>query len=224
VGPSGRFKKRFILPNDFGKKENNMGGVGSGSWFRCFTKDTTGAARKIDVRYLAQQGYLQAGRSWSLYWSCNGEPSGNISGITQETTIVLTYRIREWGAEEWEDVRQTIPLTRTACNFGGERPWLLCPACERRVATLYMGTRARCRHCSNLAYGSQNENAIDRMFRKARRIRRRLGVEESCEAPILFKPKGMHQKTFDHLRKEVQRLESLGWQAMEHKLCSWRRG
>jgi hypothetical protein len=50
---------------------------------------------------------------------------------------------------------QVINLTKTKCNFGGERVWFLCPACSKRVGTIYRRPLAElflCRHCLNLTY------------------------------------------------------------------------
>jgi hypothetical protein len=47
-------------------------------------------------------------------------------------------------------------------------------------------------------------------MRKARKIRARLGVGDALSEPILFKPKNMHQKTFDRLREEAEQAGSLG--------------
>jgi hypothetical protein len=43
---------------------------------------------------------------------------------------------------------------------------------------------------------------MDRMARKARKIRRRLGADEYLESPIWEKPKGMHWSTFERLKLE----------------------
>jgi hypothetical protein len=34
---------------------------------------------------------------------------------------------------------QYIHLSWTPCNFGSERPWMLCPHCRKRVARLFKG-------------------------------------------------------------------------------------
>lgn len=50
---------------------------------------------------------------------------------------------------------QGIKFTITACHFGGQRYWLLCPNCNKRVGTLYkkpMGDLLLCRKCQNLSY------------------------------------------------------------------------
>ncbi|HSV94796.1 MAG TPA: hypothetical protein VLH94_02375 [Spirochaetia bacterium] len=50
---------------------------------------------------------------------------------------------------------QLIELTWSKCNYGGERVWFLCPACNKRIGTLYrkpLSDIFLCRHCLNLTY------------------------------------------------------------------------
>jgi hypothetical protein len=43
---------------------------------------------------------------------------------------------------------QHIQITWTPCNFGGDRPWMHCPHCDRRVARLFKGLSGYfCRDC-----------------------------------------------------------------------------
>jgi hypothetical protein len=55
-------------------------------------------------------------------------------------------------------------------------------------------------------------------MRKARKIRERLGASNDLMEPILFKPKNMHQKTFDRLRKEEKHANDLSWVIMGQRL------
>jgi hypothetical protein len=90
-------------------------------------------------------------------------------------------------------------------HLGGRRPWFLCPAqdCGRRVALLYCGGIFACRHCYQLVYPTQREEAHDRSSRRADRIRKRLGWELGIlNGKGWSKPKGMHWKTFERLNKE----------------------
>ena len=51
-----------------------------------------------------------------------------------------------------------ILIDWTPCNFGGVRPWFLCPGedCGQRVAILYGPTLPLlCRQCRGLTYASQ---------------------------------------------------------------------
>ncbi|HEX2108928.1 MAG TPA: hypothetical protein VHF70_06600 [Rubrobacteraceae bacterium] len=99
-------------------------------------------------------------------------------------------------------MQEPVPLSWTACTFGGERPWFVCPGagCDRRVAVLYgPGKHFLCRHCYDLVYESQRENAMDRALHKAQSIRKRLGGSANMMEPFPEKPKGMHWKTYERL-------------------------
>ena len=50
---------------------------------------------------------------------------------------------------------QLIELTSTKCYYGGQRVWFLCPACSKRVGTLYrrpLSDMFLCRYCLDLTY------------------------------------------------------------------------
>jgi len=188
-----------------------MGGSGSGNWYRWDSKTTTESLHRIDVRWLKKQGYLRPGNVGLLAWSRRGEQTGFINYRMEADRMVLNYRYRLNGGD-WEDVEQAISFDRTPCNYGGQRTWFLCPRCWRRVAVLYgAGKYFLCRHCYDLTYASQQEGRADRLMRKARKIRERLGASNNLMESILFKPKNMHQKTFNRLRKEEKYANDLSW-------------
>ncbi len=194
-----------------------MGGIGSGSWFRWSSRETTERQHRIDIRYLKKQGYLRPGVIDLLSWSWRGTLTGSIRFRMEEGRMVLIYRHRSRGGE-LEDVEQVITLDRTPCNYGGHRSWFLCPLCWRRVAVLYgAGKYFLCRHCYGLAYSSQHEGPSDRLLRKARKIRERLGASDNLLEPIMFKPVNMHQKTFDRLRREADQANNLSWVIMDQR-------
>ncbi len=202
-----------------------MGGVGSGSWYRFDKKTTTGETHSLDVRHLHREGLLKAGRSFSLRWSRAGRETGSIGGIAVGTLgdpperVVLSYRHRggSFAGGEWEDVRESVPLEWTPCNFGGERPWFLCPGagCGRRVAVLYgPGRYFLCRHCYDLRYESQREDKANRALRRAQRIRERLGGSANMTEPFPERPKGMHHDTYmrlfwEHHEAEMKQLAGM---------------
>ncbi len=97
-------------------------------------------------------------------------------------------------------VDQVVPLVWTACQYGGERPWYRCPACDRRVSALYLppdADRFACRHCHDLAYPSQRMSENDRLLERSRAIQRRLGGDPARLLPwhVPPPPKGMHLRT-----------------------------
>ena len=180
-----------------------MGGVGSGGWHRFDKKTTTDECQSIDVRYLHRNGLLQPGHSFSLRWSQAGRETGSIRGVVSRDgrgeQVTLLYRHRRGPGRKWEDVRETVALEWTACNFGGERPWFICPGanCGRRVAVLYgPGRYFLCRQCYDLSYESQREGKANRALRRAQKIRERLGGSANMMEPFPERPKGMHLKTY----------------------------
>ena len=182
-----------------------MGGYGSGRRSSWGGKTTTESQRRIDIRWMKRQGYLRAGTMGNLIWSNRGEQTGLITYSMVEEGMVLNYRYRINGGE-WQPVEQSIIFDRTPCNYGGHRTWFRCPRCGKRVALLYgAGKLFLCRHCYDLAYGSQQETMSDRLMRKQRKIRERLGADMDLFITIWQKPKGMHWKTFGRLRQEENR-------------------
>lgn len=196
-----------------------MHNTGSGSWYRWDRKTTVEEVHRVDIRFLRKHGLLgRVGLSGNLQWSRGGRPTGSISYRVDHAALVLRYRHRTSDGA-FHDVEENVPLDRTPCNFGGERLWFLCPRCSRRVAVLYAaGKRFLCRHCHDLSYGSQSEIYSDRMMRKARKIRRRLGASENLWDPILEKPKGMHWRTFDRLVEDERETNDAWRLAIEPRL------
>ncbi|HZB09726.1 MAG TPA: hypothetical protein VE525_11520 [Rubrobacter sp.] len=139
---------------------------------------------------------------------------GVVSRDARPEQITLHYRHRSGLGGEWEDVREPVHLSWTACNFGGERPWFICPGagCGRRVAVLYgSGRYFLCRHCYDLVYESQREDKMHRALRRAQKIRMLLGGSANMMEPFPEKPKGIHHDTYmklfwEHHEAETEQL------------------
>jgi hypothetical protein len=145
----------------------------------------------FDVRQVARKGMLRPG-AFAWHWTSNyGEKVGSV------------------GVRVTDDAQRMIRINRTPCNYGGSRPWLLCPSCGRRCAVVYFGApggRYACRRCSRVAYLSQCEDETGRLWRKQRKIECKLAGGAS-EWNGWQKPKGMHQQTFDRLRHRIGEIE-----------------
>ena len=123
------------------------------------------------------------------------------AGAERPYAVELSY---SWGPEgRKEDVSYSISLSWTPCNFGGSRPWFVCPGvvkgavCNRRVAKLYLkGRYFLCRHCHQLTYSSQQEARRDAALRRCQKIRIKLGGTANMTEPFPSKPKGMHLETY----------------------------
>ncbi len=182
-----------------------MGGMGSGSYYRWGSKDTTGDYRSIDVRRWNRDSLLEPGRTFGWNWLRDDQIVASIQVRSEMDRILLNYRHRSGDAEDWKSENYPVYLDWSDCHLGGQRPWFLCPAsgCGRRVALLYGGGIFACRHCYQLAYESQRETDYDRAARRADKIRDRLGWEQGILNPKGWrKPKGMHWKTFEQLNRE----------------------
>ncbi|MDT3677874.1 MAG: hypothetical protein ROZ64_03435 [Burkholderiaceae bacterium] len=119
---------------------------------------------------------------------------GSIGISAEPDALSLSYTLN--GAP----VHQRIAIQRTPCNYGGSRPWFACPRCARRVGVLYLRSGFACRRCSRVAYASQSEDALGRIWRKQRRAEARLGERWK-------RPKGMHETTHQRLMAVILECE-----------------
>ncbi len=93
-----------------------------------------------------------------------------------------------------------VGLIESACNYGGVRYWFKCPLCNTKRSRLYLHNQdIKCRNCVGIPYQSQNETKSDRLMRRARSARRKLGANNNLLHPLNGKPKGMHWKTYFQL-------------------------
>ncbi len=195
-----------------------MGGIGSGRPSG-LGRDTVETSRAIDVNRLHREGCLRPGWSGGWQWSRDGEKVASINLRAEDERLHLSYRVRvaEGG---WEDVEETVRIVRIPRQFGGTRPYFICPGvvngnpCGRRVVKLHgSGRYFLCRHCYRLAHASQSEGTWDRALRRANKIRMRLGGEPGMASPFPPRPKGMWRRTYEHLRKEVFEAEKMADEA-----------
>jgi len=168
-------------------------------------KATVENCRSIDVLDWHRRGCLRSPRRFSWAWRQDGERVASIHVETERHRVTLRYRSRPYGGD-WARVKQQFPVAWTPCRFGGERPWFTCSVhangtyCGRQVTKLYQaGHLFACRHCSRLAYASQQETAHERGLRKAQTIRMRLGGTATMLDDFPEKPKGMHWRTYERL-------------------------
>jgi len=186
-----------------------MGGPGSGRIFRWDKKTSLDECRFIDIRDWKRRDLIRNGCGFSWSWSQDGVRKASIQVLTVSDFVRVEYSFRR-GGEAWQDIAETIWLSKTPCNLGGERLWFCCPGCGRRAAKLYLyAPRYRCRRCLRLPYGSQQETVLDRASRKARKLRRKLHYEGGIGDPIWKKPKGMHWRTFETLKAKVEQQDEI---------------
>lgn len=193
------------------KEATRVGGSGSGGWYRLSKKDVVEEAREIDVGHWHRDGFFgDRPRCFVSTWYREGRQVAAIDVRADRHGAELSYsypRTRHDGDKE--SVSYVVLLDWTACNFGGERPWFLCPgvvnghACLRRVTKLYLKRGYfLCRHCHGLTYETRNVGRKYAELRKCQKIRRRLGGSANMTEPFPPRPKGMHFGTYIRLWRE----------------------
>lgn len=183
-----------------------MGGYGSG---RPGWRPVGEHMLRLHVRQLHHRNFLRPGLTFSWSWSRGDEPVGTISIFTDTDSIRLVY-----GTRDGEQVEEVVRLDRTPCHFGGTRTWFRCPRCGRRVAVLFAGRRFLCRHCYGIAYAVENEDKLSRLLRRSSKLRERVNAKHSTSYPVEDRPKGMHQRTFERIKWQIQETEAGFWLAM----------
>jgi len=144
--------------------------------------------RSLDVRRFAAENMLRPG-AWTWSWrdSETQQEVASISIIGAVGRLTLAY------TADGEAIRTEVAIARTACGFGGARPWFQCPRCGSRVAKLYLRSkRFACRHCHRMSYASQSNDICGRTWGKQRKLEARLGANWQ-------RPKHMHHKTYARL-------------------------
>lgn len=95
---------------------------------------------------------------------------------------------------------QTIELTSTRPDFGGERWWFVCPTTGSMCRTLYLTPSANrfvSRQAANIAYRSNTLGFAGRVRWRAEQLRDSLPGARFQSYPA--RPKGMHRKTYDRI-------------------------
>jgi hypothetical protein len=131
------------------------------------------------------------------------------------------------GDEETAGRTEVISIFRVTYRSGARRLYFLGPGagCGRRAFKLYLVRRRfLCRHCSGLVYASKSEQPWRQAFRRANKLRQRLGVT-GRGAPE--KPKDMPVSVYARLldamlRAEIQAAEAST--ARLQQLAAWAEG
>lgn len=194
-----------------------MGGLGSGKQFLYDRKETVERCEEIDVQYWNREGYLiDLPFPITLSTIRNRWGRLEIRAILSRNKVFIYHWFLNSRRKAGVTIRSyTVPIDRTDCNFGGKRPWFICPgvfngrACKRRVVKLYRRDGCfLCRHCHDLTYEArQSRNRYAVTLRRCQSIRRRLGGSTNLMEPFPKRPKGMHFKTYMKLLQEHNRAQ-----------------
>ena len=145
-----------------------------------FPKEVVENCRIMSIFNLWRDGLLKLrGCQWETRWLDIYDQVTDSAGMSfQGDSLRISYRIVGSGDSKSEDISYSIPVVYTGCNFGGSRPWFLCPGevngvtCGRRVAKLYKPPSGRyflCRHCYDLSYSSRRQESRNRTWARLMR-------------------------------------------------------
>lgn len=156
-------------------------------------------------------GFKHPGNTGRLWWTFRGDC---IEAYRAEYDGVSVNLRCESGTQA-----QSVQLTSTSCNYGGQRHWFLCPDCGRRAAVFYLvANRWTCRVCGQVLYSCHQEGHAARLARRLRRIRSKLAGSSDLLEPLRPKPKGMHWKTYVTLTNQERRLRENWFQCLAEQL------
>jgi hypothetical protein len=172
--------------------------------------DTTDEALPLDIRQLQRRVDLRESAWLCVRWTRG--PSENVVGVTVDEGASATISYADGIGNNHSE---TLEVNWTRPNFGGERPWWICPRCCRRCAIVYAFGENQfvCRICASLTYDTSQSDGFGRAARKSLERRRRLGWE--LGEPFPLKPKGLHWRTWERLVAECSAAESLTHVALE---------
>jgi len=191
-----------------------MGGIGSG---RPAGKQTVDGLLSIKLSVLRRNGALVNGSVSVIQWFRQGHYLGEYRVTAATDQLTINCQIYN----HHQHITQAVKLTHTSCYLGGNRPWMTCPGCGRRVMILYVASPGLgCRHCFNLTYASRNEGQVDQLLRTARNARLKVGAAVDLTKSIPSKPKWKHHNRYNRLRHEAERYEMKFLGSMDEKLKS----
>ena len=127
---------------------------------------------KLDIHRLNREGHLSPNRQFEWVWpGKEDQPEATIKIYVFEKGLTLCYSIPL--KNHRQAIKEFLPFMWSTCN-GGQRHWIQCPGCSKRIAILYLQEgRLKCRTCHGLLYPSQypqRERAYGRRHRTLRGI------------------------------------------------------
>lgn len=179
------------------------------------SKRFTSSCISLNINYLIRNGGLEEGLSSEIVWARGRKSEQRIKLVALENGVQLRYSVGK-DSGETRHIAEDIALTWSKVGTSNRRPWFKCPGCGRSVAILYAVGKFRCRHCHQLAYKPSPNLLHERLGRKLRRLRRRLGDEAGNGFdPVPPRPKGMHHATYETLSSQYLELQDDWMSAVE---------
>lgn len=113
------------------------------------------------MTYLAKQVNFQFERWIPISWSSSrGKHCSIVIDVCPPDRLHFRYTTTSGSTGEKRNSDYYVYIVSTPCNYGGQRWWFRCPACNRRCRILYLAPGSvyfACRICHDLTYTSQQE-------------------------------------------------------------------
>jgi len=194
-----------------------MGGCGSGRRRQPDAMQATDRHPSIDVREWYRDGLLKQDQQFRNSWHSEGLEEAAVSVRSFGRYLTISRLTKDDNDCEQAGYEVLVSVSQTACNYGGTRPWFLCPKCSKRVAVLYLADCLACRHCTSLRYRCQCEAKYMRYVRRAKKLDLQLGGS-GVMGLVRGRPKGMHWSTYRQLADEFNELRTKAWSGVDRKL------
>ncbi len=203
-----------------------MGGFGSGRR-EYATTPTVEECRAMDTDKLKDLTE-HPNATGQIYWGDPDDDDANylawrtegvreLDGEERADRVRFRYTTTHYPSEESTDVEYVVRFDYTEPNFGGVRPWFICPECDTRRRKLYLPPRRNadrylCRECYDLGYRSSRSsgNELERAEQRYRKAFAKADAEDRRPHPnnppyTPDRPKGTHRDTFDDLLADVRK-------------------
>lgn len=161
------------------------------------------AYRSIRLHQLRKSGALKmAGFNW-VWRDCDGDIVSSVTGALESEGLTFRFSQNVYG--ERRSFAIPVRFAWTSCHFGGRRCWFVCPNCAARCGRLFFAVGGiGCRRCLRVTYTSQRGDAIDRLNLRIAGLERRLTAVDRRHPD--GRPRGMHRRTFDCLKRQLSAL------------------
>jgi len=202
-----------------------MGGFGSGrrEYATTPTVEECRSMDRDDLKELTEHPNAVGELYWGdpddddadyLGWRTEGVR--DLDGEERADRVRFRYTTTHYPSEESTNVEYVVRFDYTEPNFGGVRPWFMCPECDTRRRKLYLPPRRNadrylCRECYDLGYRSSRTsgNELERAEQRYRKAFARADAENRRPHPngtphLPERAKGTHRDTYDRLLADVR--------------------
>lgn len=139
-----------------------------------YGKDTIDDYKSVDIRQFRSRWCFRS--SGYMFWSLTRSRNWNQVGSMwyskylsdEQSYMVFDFTVTDRDSWEKTPYKHQINLAKTPCNYWWYRYWFVCPKCQKKYVSLYIGSNSGfyCRECLNLCYADQKIGSLWRLFNR----------------------------------------------------------